>query len=71
MSPTESIEYTASTEYKVIQGDQINMAVFFLVACKKVSSVSYFIHVDTGQDTFYKVPENHGHVYQDNLLNTI
>ena len=39
----------------VVQGDQLNMAVFF---CPVYATV----HVYTGKVNFYKEPEKHGHV---------
>ena len=45
----------------IIQPDQINMAMFFWYIVKSdFSSVGY--NANTGQVTFYEVPETHGHV---------
>ena len=47
----------------VIQGDQINMVVFFWylvksdLSCTRVHTIAI-----TGQVTFYRVPEKHGNV---------
>ena len=49
----------------IIQGDQLNMAVFFLEPCFKwlVQCTALFsLRVYTGQVTFSKVPDKHGHV---------
>ena len=40
-----------------VQGDQLNMAVFFLYLVKSDFSSTRFSYVYTGQVPFYKVPE--------------
>ena len=45
-----------------IQPDQINMAVLFWYLVESDASVRYLTVVDTGQVTFYRVLEIHGHV---------
>ena len=44
----------------ILQGDQLNMAVFFWYIEK--NDLYATVHVYTGQVTFYKLPEKHGHV---------
>ena len=45
-----------------LQPDQINMAVLFWYLVKSDASVRFHTLTCTGQVTFYKVPEKHGHV---------
>ena len=46
----------------ILQGDQINMVVLFSNLAKSVITVYNTVQVYTGQETFNKVPETHGHV---------
>ena len=46
-----------------VQGDQFNMAFLFWYLVKSDASVRYSTVAYTGQVTFYKVPEQHGHAY--------
>ena len=52
------VEVAVLLDLGLVQGDQLNMAVLFwyLVKCDS-SSVGYCT-----SETFYKVPEQHGHV---------
>ena len=46
----------------IIQGDQLNMAMSFRYTLYKVTCPVYAtVHVNTGQVTFYSMPEKHGH----------
>ena len=45
-----------------IQGDQIDMAVFFLYLVKCDATIRYCTVAYSGQDNFSKVPEKQGHV---------
>ena len=46
----------------LIQSNQLNMAVFFRHLVKSDVSVRYCTVAYAGRVTFYKVPEQHGHV---------
>ena len=46
----------------MVQGDQFNMAVFFWYREKVTVYTCTVACMYTGQVTFYKVPEKHGHV---------
>ena len=52
---------TSHINLAIVQGDQLNMAVFFRKK-NDLSSLRYTVHVYTGQVTFSKVTEKPGHV---------
>ena len=49
-------------DYVYIQGDQLNMTVFFSYLVKSYLPMYVFTIALTGQLIFYKAPEKHGHV---------
>ena len=57
-----TIRLTIVLSGPAIQGDQLNMVVFFWYLVESDLSVYTSVHVYTVQDTFYKLPEKHSYV---------